>query len=348
MKRAIQIVLSLVLSGFFVWLSLRGTHLAEVAGAIAHADLRWLAAYGGVLTVVHCVRVARWGLLLEPLAKISFRQLNPLGAVGFMALMVMPLRLGEFARPYLVADHLKVRKSAALASVVVERIVDGLTMAGLLVVLLWTLGPSEGGGNLARIRLGSLFVTLAFAGGLVTLILAFRHRETAARLTRRWVGRLSPRLAERLTTMLEAFIGGLRVIPSTRKVAEFFVLTAVYWGLAGLGLQAVARAFGFELTTVQALTVLGLQVIGSMIPAGPGMIGTIQFFSVLGISLFLHGEDAGTRAAAFAHTVWAMQFGQQVLFGLIAVGSGSVKLGGLFGRLRRGEPASDAPASGPA
>jgi uncharacterized protein (TIRG00374 family) len=340
MKRALQIAFSLALSAFFVWLSLRKTNLAEVAGAIAGADLRYVGLSLLMLTVIHVLRTWRWGLLLQPLAKVRFRDVNPLAAVGFMALMLLPLRLGELARPYLAAEHLKLRKSAALASVVVERIVDGLFMGLVLVVLLWTLGPEVPREHLGRLRLGGALVTLAFGVGLVALVLAFRHRARADALLRSLLGRFSPRLADRVASMLAAFIDALAVVPSPARIVEFFVLTCVYWFCSGLGSLVLAPAFGFSLTLVQAFTVLGLQVIGSMIPAGPGMVGTLQAFTCLGLGLFLTGPENATRAAAFAHTAWALGFAQQVVFGLFFVLNGRVPLNHLLGRLGRGEVSS--------
>ena len=79
---------------------------------------------------------------------------------------------------------------------------------------------------------------------------------------------------------------------------------------------------------------LGLQVIGAMIPAGPGMVGTIQFFTSLGVGLFIgDGPEARVAAAAFAHTAWALSFSQQVLTGLYFVATGQVPIADLLGGL---------------
>ena len=335
MKRTLQIALSLVLSAFFVWLSLRGAPLAEVWDAMLRADWRWVALYGVFLTGVHVARVARWGQLLEPVARVRFRELNPLGAVGFMALMLLPLRLGEFARPYLVSENLGVRKSAAMASVVVERLIDGASMGLLLVALLWTV-PQAGGRHFEAYRVGAALVTGAFAGGLVVLFFAFRHRELANRVLRRVLGLVSVRLADKVATMLEAFTEALQVVPSWRRAGEILLMTALYWSFAGFGLAAIAPAFGFTLEPAQAFTVLGLQVLGSMIPAGPGMTGPIQFATIKGVELFT-GPGIHPSVVAYAHVVWAMQFAQQVLFGLVYVATGRVRMGGLWARLRDGQ-----------
>jgi uncharacterized protein (TIRG00374 family) len=346
MKRALQAALGLGLSALFVWLSLRGAPLAEVHRAIVGADLRFVAANLACLALIHVVRVWRWGLLLKPVAEVRFRDVNALGAVGFLALMVLPLRLGEFARPMLVADRLKVRRTAALASVVVERVVDGLFMGLVLVVLLWGLGGRLSGTDLERVRLGSVLVTLAFGAGLAVLVLAVRHRARAEALVRRVVGRLSPGLAEKLAAMLGSFTDGLMVVPSARALATFLAVTCGYWALNATALCLLAPAFGFTLSPLEGLTVLGLQVIGAMVPAGPGMVGTMQFFTALGVALFI-GDRAELKVAAvaFAHVGWALSFAQQVLTGLFFVVTGRVQVGPILASLAR---PPDAPAAAPA
>jgi hypothetical protein len=329
LKRALQISVAVGVSVFFIWLSLRKQNLSEVWQAIVGADFRWVLAYVAILFVVHFLRVVRWGILLEPLAKVTLSDLNKLGAVGFMLLMILPLRLGEFGRPLLVARHLKVSKSASLASVVFERIVDGLAMGFLLVVLIWTVGPRSGD-NAAFVKTGSALVTAGFGTGLIVLVLAVKLPSQTQGVVRLTLGRFMPKLATRIVGMMQAFTHGLRVLPSVGKAIEFFVLTGAYWFAAGYGLIVLGWAFGLPITLAHCFTILGLQVIGAMIPGGPGSAGTFQWFTQLGIVLFL-GKSAETQAAAYANTIWAVQFAQQVLYGLVFVAIGHIDLHGLIG-----------------
>ena len=137
MKRLVQALAGLAISGAALWLTLRGKDLGAIADEIRQADYRYLAPYLAILLIaIHLARTVRWGILLEPVAKVPFGRLNAASAVGIMALVVLPFRLGEFARPYLVAQRPALRVSAALSSVVVERVVDGIFMGLLLVVAL--------------------------------------------------------------------------------------------------------------------------------------------------------------------------------------------------------------------
>ena len=116
--------------------------------------------------------------------------------------------------------------------------------------------------------------------------------------------------------MMDAFIHGLRVIPSRKGVAAFFALTAFYWGMSGFAIHVLAQGFGFHLSAAATYAVLGVLVVGVMVPAGPGMVGTTQAAVVLGLSLFAPREAVDVRGNAFANVLWAAQFAIQVTLGL--------------------------------
>lgn len=328
MKRIIQALAGLTVSGVALWLTLRGKDLGAIWAEMQQADYRYLVPYLGILTLVHLCRTVRWGILLEPVAKVPFARLNAAAAVGFMALVVLPFRLGEFARPYLVAQRPKLRVSAALSSVVVERVADGIFTGILLVVTLLAVPDDVQGVRV--LRAGGVMVSVAFLGALAFLVVAYRNRELAVRLTAKLVGPFSPKLAGRVGGMMDAFIHGLRLVPSRRKMALFVALTFAYWALNAWGMAVLARGFGFDLSPVQACAVLGMLVVGVMIPAGPGMVGTFQGAILIGLGLFEGSVAVHTRGMAYANVMWAAQIGQQVLFGMVFLFSNHIQLTKLF------------------
>jgi glycosyltransferase 2 family protein len=334
LKLALRIAVPVLISAGLVWLSLRKAPVGQVVDAIARSPKGPLAAYVGILLVIHLLRTVRWGVLLERLGHVGFERLNSASAIGIMLLMVLPLRMGEFARPLLIARPPKgsgphLRRSGAMASIVVERIVDGLFMGIVGVLAL----QSVHGDYAARARQVSVLVSAGFFGLCVLLGLAFFLRAQAVALTRKLLGKVSPRLGGKVASMLDAFISALH-LGSGWKVAWFFALTCAYWTCATLGLALVAPAFGMHLTFLQACAVLAMQVVGVMIPAGPGMVGTLQIATQVGLSFFYGAFSAGpegVNAVAYANTVWLLQFGQQVVVGLLFMSAGHVSLHGLLG-----------------
>ena len=328
MKRLVQVLAGIAISAAALWLTLRGKDLAAIWQAIVQADHRWIAPFLLILGVIHLLRTWRYGVLLEPVAKVPFARLNAVCAVGFMALIALPFRLGEFARPYLVAQRGTLRVSAALSSVVVERVADGLFTAVLLLVTL--LGVPEGTPGRTVLRGAGVIVFVVFASLLAFLVLASKNRELAVRITGAVLGPISKRLADRMSGMMDAFIHGLRLVPNRGKVALFFGLTLAYWGLNALGMSVLARGFGIHLGALASFTVLGVLVVGVMIPAGPGMVGTFQAAVILGLSLFVPASTLNVQGAAYANVLWALQVAQQLAFGLVFLFSRHIRFGELF------------------
>jgi uncharacterized protein (TIRG00374 family) len=326
--RLLQALAGLLVSAGALWLTLRGKDLSAIWQAALGVDARYLAGYLAVLVLIHLVRALRWGILLEPAARVPFARLNAVCAVGYMALVILPFRLGEFARPLLVADRPRLRVSAALSSVVVERVVDGLFTALLLVVSL--LAVPEGTRGLTLARAAGWVVFLAFAALLGFLLLARRNRARAVGLAHRFLDPFSPGLADRAAGMADAFLRALRFVPGQGRLGLFLGLTALYWGANAMGMRLLARGFDLDLTPLQAITVLGILIVGVMIPAGPGMVGTFQAAVVLGLALFLPPATLDVRGQAYANVLWAAQLTLATGLGIAFLFSSHVRLGDLF------------------
>ncbi len=318
MKRLIiNLLLSLLIGAFFIWLAGRGVDWAKVGDVFARIDPTRLLLYFLILSAIQLVRILRWGILLKPLGPVSLSKLLSVGSVGIMALMLLPLRLGEFARPMLISEHGRIPTSAALATVVVERVVDSLCMAGLLVLILFFLGgrmvvPVE-------IRSWAYVLLLGFVSLLGFLVIAYHWRDQTVRWISSWFLRPLPeKVSQKITELLRQFIDGLKVLPDARLITSFLLSTILYWGMAGWGMWFMFCAFDglCFLGWVEALTVLSLLCVGLMIPAGPGMIGNFHYFVKLGLALFVSESILGAEGVAYAIVVHAMQLLQQIVWGV--------------------------------
>lgn len=333
-----RFALGLAISGVFIWLALRDKDLGALGDAFVDADYRYLGPYLVILTIIHLLRTVRWGILLEPLGHVPFRPLNRACAIGFMALVTLPFRLGEFARPYLVStrnrartdDMPDIRMSQATGSVVVERLTDGLTMGAVLVGGLMFTVNGEMGEELEYVKAGAWGLMIFFTAALIGILVIYRLKERAVSLTRTLVGPVSPKLAESAAHLVESFIHGLGQIPGPKRFSLFVFLTFCFWGINGVGLWIMGFAFGLDVPLAGMYAVLGAQVIGVMIPAGPGMLGTFQFFTLLGLSLYVPKEALDAGGAAYANVVWAAQFLQQVGFGLVFLLAGHMSLSNIM------------------
>ena len=134
-RRVVGLIVGLAVGGLFLWLALRDINFERFKAALLGANYWWIAPYLGMVLVSTVFRTLRWQLLLRPMGRSNFWWVMHVTNVGTMAVMLLPMRLGEFVRPYLVSDRYapenEIRMSAALATVVVERILDGLVVTAL-------------------------------------------------------------------------------------------------------------------------------------------------------------------------------------------------------------------------
>ena len=321
---------SIAIGAVFIWLAVRDVNWSEVIGVFARIDLLVVGWYILLWVGMHVVRVWRWGMLLKPLGSVSFSRLFTVGMVGFMMLILLPFRLGEFARPFLIAERGGIRISAALATIVVERVVDALSMALLLIGLLYFL---EGRVNVpGDLRFWSLIVLVVFIGLLVFLFVAYRRQETTVAWSKKCLTPLPPKLRNRIISVLQSFLGGLRGLPDGRLFGGFLLGTLGFWGLNGLGLWLLFSAFDGlgSLGALEAFTILSVLCVGLMIPAGPGMIGNFHYFVKVGMSLFVSAAVLGSSGVAYAILVHGLQLALHVLFGVSLLFSGHISFSHLL------------------
>jgi glycosyltransferase 2 family protein len=342
-NRAAKLLLSLAVTVAFSWWAFRETDWQAQFASLRYANYLWLVPYVGILLLIHLARTLRWGCLLSGMERVPFRQLNAASGIGFMMLLVLPFRLGEFARPFLIAQRSSIRRSAAMTTVVLERITDGIFVAVMLRALLFFV-PTETA-EVRYVKMGANLMFAIFGGGLVFLLFALWHQARAVQLIRSTLGRLSPGGAEKVAGVVDSFVGAMRQLPRAGQLAAFFALTLAYWGLNGFGMAVLARAFDcstaaagsacqpMQLGVFEAFVVLAVLVVGLMIPAAPGMMGTFQAAIKVGLGLFLPAAVVNGSGLAYANVLWLAQTAQQVLLGLLLLSMGHMSFRDLAGKL---------------
>jgi uncharacterized membrane protein YbhN (UPF0104 family) len=259
--------------------------------------------------VVHAARVVRWVLQVQPLGETDRPMLFRVGVIGYAAIVLFPLRLGELVRPFLLArESRKVGFAAAMGTTVTERIVDGLVITALLFATILT-APIEPAPVLIAAGWASAAV---FCSASVGLALFVWQRRIALGLLRATIGRVSPGLAHRLEGLMGAFVEGLRSLGTAGALIPFCLWTAVYWGTNALGIWWLARGFGLELPWHAGAGLLSVLVVGIMIPAGPGFLGNFQLFLGRGLELYLPSAEIQVQGLAFALTMNVVQLLLQV------------------------------------
>lgn len=326
-----RLAASLAVAGGVVALMLRGG-VPVLPPREAFASVRWwtVGVYFLSLFVVQWFRAYRWDYLLRPIAKVPTRRIIAIAWVGFFAIMMLPLRMGEVVRPVLLRRDGKISGSAAFGTIAAERVLDGLFVALLLIATLALVphpdlrGVAFGGIPVSGVPRAGYITATVFSAALVTLALFLVARRQMESLTRTILGAVAPRLAERLARMVGDLADGLRSLPNPKLMLPFLLQTAIYWGVNGLGMWFLGWGCGLPMTPGQGFSVMGVLAMGILLPSGPGLFGIFQLSVFLALRMYFPQELVVGVGAAYVFLMYAAQFVFTTLTGLGALWFGHI------------------------
>jgi len=281
-----------------------------------------------LITPLHVlVRSHRWALLLRPVVKVKLIDCFSLQALGYFASAVFPLRVGELVRAILLGKKARIKNSTALANVVLERLLDGLSLLAVFVIV-GIIFQSEKMGMfregiliMAGLSLAALFVIMYFSlarapfGGVTGKILSF----------------FPDVLREKIIEILKGFIAGFSMLKSTKHYPLVTLETVLIWVLYTAQEFSAIIAFGFHKSSpliagaplTAALVILVINAVALSVPSAPGGLGTFHAASVFGLGLFGISEDP---AVGFALVLHAITTGYFVLAGILFMWREGLKL----------------------
>lgn len=332
MKFLLKIVLSLSVGALCVVLSLRKIDLNQTKSVLVSLPMSAVLLYALSIVPVHLFRAWRWKYLLRPLGvTLPFRKLMVISTVGFMAILALPFRLGEFARPYYVVRNGQSRMSEVLGTVAVERIVDGLCIAILLFVT-YLFSFAKGAHAYPPVLAFSAWLALlGFLGLTLFLACALRWPDTtiSVALAVTFLRKLAPRFADKLTDKLRALIQGFRALGRARDMIPFLIQTVLYWGCNGLGMWFLARLMNLPIPIHGAFAAMAFTGVLISLPNAPGLVGQFHAGIVLALAAYLPEPILNSAGGAYAIALHGIQFVWYVVLGFVALLATGNALGSL-------------------
>lgn len=305
-------------------------HDVDPAAVLAHArraDIGWLAATVVLATLTFPIRTLRWRLILRDVEgqRLPLVPLWRAVAVGFMANNLLPARAGEVARAYMANRLLPVRFTTALASIGVERVFDGLVMAGLIALGV-ALPSFPRQAAIEGLPVARVVLTLGalFGAALIMALLVVHRPALWLGLARRVLGRVLPeRIAARLLAIAEGLVAGLSVLTHPGRFSGVVAWSLVLWGVNGASFWAAFRAFDLAVPPEAALVLQGLIGFGVAVPASPGFVGVFE--AVTRVTLAFYAVPADL-AVSYAVTYHVTTFVPITVLGLVALSRAHVGL----------------------
>jgi uncharacterized protein (TIRG00374 family) len=273
-----QFWLGVLISIVFLWLALRGLRLEQFWGAVKDAKYIWLLPGIAVYFVGVWVRAWRWHYLLGPIKKIPTTTMFPITTIGYMGNNIYPARAGEVLRAVILKRKEGVSVSASLATIIVERIFDGVVMLAFIFVNLPELARLTGAsGFVGNIQQVAVIGTGVFLGALAVFLLAAMFPQVTSKVGFWFIFRLVPRrLHERITGLMTKFLDGLASLRSPANVLMVFLTSVIIWLLETGKYWFVMHAFDFSVSFFALMLMNGIVNLATTIPSAPGYIGTFD------------------------------------------------------------------------
>lgn len=305
-RRLITFVLSIAITAFFLWLALAPVDFPKLALTFATADYRFVFAAALAMLWGYLLRAARWQKFLAPTKAISLRRLFPILIVGFTFNNLLPARPGEVARAYWLGQREGISRTLCLATVIVERVMDGLTLIGFLLLAL---------ASFERLGLDlpplaeAIAVAMAalFGVALIGLIFLLVRESLARALLKKFTRFLPPRFAARIEKMLGSFVTGLHTFKSARDIAVIAFFSIAIWTLESATYFFMLIAFGAitdaPVRAVASVMTMVMINFGVMIPAAPGGLGPYEAAGIFALGALRVNETIAASIALGTHGI---------------------------------------------
>ena len=341
MRQHLRTVIVLLVAAGLLALFLRNTNLRDVGAEMARARLDLVTAALLVTALTYVLRALRWQYLLAPIGHVRLSVALKTTIIGFAATALLPARAGELLRPYLLARKEGLSATATFATVIVERLLDTMTVVFLFASFLLVFDTGVGRADattFAQVKLGGAAAAGLCLVALVVLFFLAGHPGTLERLTLGLAKVLPPRLADRAGRLVRTFAEGLAVVRQPGRLLAAIGLSLPLWLSIALGIWLVTRAFHIEMPFTGSFLIVALLVVGVAVPT-PGAVGGFHYFYRLGVTAFFAAST--DRAVGAALVLHAVSFVPVAVAGLILLAQEGVSLSRL-GALARTSSAEGA------
>jgi uncharacterized protein (TIRG00374 family) len=325
MKKSWRIWLGVLITLIFLVIAFRGQDFNAIRQALRDFNYIYLIPALALLFTGIWFRAVRWRILLKPVVEISSRDVFPIVIIGFMANNILPLRAGELARTYALSSKTGAKKSATLATIAVERLFDGVTMLGFILISATVISLTSNLRHLAVIAF------IIFTCGILFLVLLTLSGNWRDRILQIVLGPLPETMADRIEQMAESFLVGLGVLRHRRDLALVAAYSVIAWSFEASTYWMIAKGFGDPLAAVMspaaALLTTGVANLATLIPSSPGYVGPFE----TGVKWVVEGAlgMSGSLALSYAILVHATLFFPVTILGLFVLWRQHISLGQL-------------------
>ncbi|MFB0517658.1 MAG: lysylphosphatidylglycerol synthase transmembrane domain-containing protein [Acidobacteriota bacterium] len=320
-KRSLRLWLGIFLGGFLLYLFLRGANFTLVINKIRGANYLLIGFSLGLALLVYLVRAYRWKFLLMPLKETRLTNLFSTTIIGYMVNSLIPGRLGEIVRPYLLGQKEGLSKTAAFATIIVERIFDLITLLALFSLYLM-LAPSlpylssEESAIMSRVEWTGVISAIAGAALIALLLLWHLKIHLFIKVAEKLSSFLPARFSQGLSRGISSFAQGLTVLRGKGLLLKIGFYSLVHWLMVSFSLWLILLAFKINIPFYFTFLILLFAATGAAIPTPAGVGAYHKAVQIVLVSFLAIENNLAVGASIVMH---AVSFAPATLLGIVLV-----------------------------
>ncbi len=331
MKGHLRTILLFAIAVVLFVLFLRQASIADVWNEIRGGDPLLLLLAVGVVMVTYALRAYRWQFLVRGIGPTHYGAAFRTTVIGFAANFLLPGRVGEVLRPYLLAREENLSATSTFATIILERLFDMATVLVFFAVFLLVFDPRQSHVDPAvfrEIRMGGLTAAIFAIVALGVVFGLAGHPDAAARMALRIEHVLPARIAQTFSRVVHMFVTGLGSLRQPSQLGMAIFWSFPLWLSISTGIFLVTRAFHIAIPFTGAFVVTTVLVVGVAVPT-PGAVGGFHWFYQLGVTAFYAAQK--DRAMGAAIVLHAVSFLPVTLLGIIFMAREGLSLGRMRG-----------------
>ncbi len=310
-KKKIQIIVGILVSVLSIYFVFRSVDFAVVFESIRNLNVTYVVIYIIITSSILSIRALRWEMFIPIKKNIRKSSIIAATYIGYMANNVLPAKLGEVVRVYILGEKEGVKKTVILASVVTERLFDLITAVIMLFISILFIPnlPKE-------VYYTAIVLFIISIIGVCFLVFLSFKRERALKIIRFFLRVFPEKIAEKIEHFIISFVSGIGVKADMKSIIKIISYTIVYWSLQVFSAWILLRAFSLDVSYAGALFVVVITGFGFAIPSAPTGIGPIEAAAIFALSVLSVSYNVAASYAILSHVISIVTI---TLLGLLAM-----------------------------
>jgi len=309
--------IGLIVTAVCLYFVFRGIDFTELAAIVKGINIWVLLVTVGVYIFGYYLRAIRWKVLLKHIKDFRANELFPYLVMGFMANNIFPARAGEFIRAYLTGSRKGISKSSAFASIIIERVFDGLVMIAFFIIgytAFYYAGRAISDpiavnmfgttlGIKAAVTIFALAGSVVFVGIFIVSWLLIAKKEPTVKFLHAVFSKFPGGLGDKFNSIIGTFIEGLGVLRSGSSLLTVFGISALAWTIEAGTYWMMGHAMGLDVSFLLVCLIMAVANFAIMAPSTSGGVGPFEFFGVGVMLLFGYQKEEATAYIVLIHAM---------------------------------------------